>query len=112
MENRAVTGREFLESMEEGLYARRVHEVMQADGVIHLAPDCMFLGVPCYDDPKTIYCVFACAHLPSLFRMLCGLRGYERIRWVRGFKGSLMVRERNIQEYARHLGLAENISKL
>ncbi len=111
MTNRITAGREFLEAQVPGLYAETVRQVVAANGVVHLAPDCMLMGIPCPDSPRTLFIVFACAQLHALFGVLCGLRDYDRVRFVRLFKGSEMVRERDIREYARHLGLYDAISQ-
>ena len=103
MVNNCVAGREFLEARRAGLFADLLEFCLARDGVVHFAPDCLLLGVPAEDAPRTLMVVFMHAHLPALRRVLLAL-SFERVRWRREFKGGAAygTRERAVADFCRH----------
>ncbi|MGN0868375.1 MAG: hypothetical protein ACI4O9_02470 [Akkermansia sp.] len=112
MNNRVTTGREYLENLRPGSFADLIDYAVSHNGIVHLAPDCLLIAVPCEDAPRTLHVLFQCSQLCALCKLLLSLEGYDRVRYRRDFRNNYDTRERDISTFARHLKLGYKISPL
>lgn len=104
----------FMEAREAGSFGALIEYALEKGGVVHAAPDCFMVGVPCEDEPRVLEVLFQCSYLPALRRVLCALMPeYERVRWQRGYTGraSYGVRERAIADFCRHEDFGTGLTK-
>ncbi len=104
--NAPAQAKEFLDSKRENLYRDSIAACIELGGIVHLEPGCVIMGYPCEDKPEVLHLAFACGEVEYIYKALTGLAGWKRIRWERQWKGGYAARERDIEEFGRHLKMA------
>lgn len=82
-----------LEGIKPGLYGEHIRTALDMGGIVHLAPDCVYMGIPRDpvegDDAHTFLVLFVCgngARIGVQAEYLLGL-GYTHVIWCREVKG-------------------------
>lgn len=107
---------EVLEGIKPGLYGEHIRTALDRGGIVHLGPDCVYMGIPSDpvegDDAHTFLVLFVCG---SGFRAgiqadyLLGL-GYTHVIWCREVKGygKQGLQKHDLRKFAR---LAQRLNR-
>jgi len=107
------SAREFLHAIDPNIYNEMLVLCLQNSGIVHIAPDCVFLAIPHPERKDDVLVLFQCSKLSALWRLARMYAGkFEYVSFRRDFKNKYPEKRVKLRDFINKTSLVNHINHI